>query len=408
MADMPALPLLRRRAFPLMLVVLLALLPALLSPGRAGAQGTLNGETLTGDLQAEPALVEECYEPGAVIPFRSEGVAAGPFAGTYVEEGAITILDATSASFQSVFTIAGTRTITGAKGGTVAIYCGVPVPDLLQFSVEGTVSYQSSLGDSGQSLVRGEFVYDRDNQVVVVNVFNETFVATTAVTVILTPFADANPVGTHHTVTATVLDGAGQPVADATVEFRVTGSVVAQGRCTTDQNGQCTFTYQGPALPGADLITAFVDNDDSGDVGPGDAVGEATKAWILPASTPGHVTGGGQINKNLVMSGVVFGFNARSTLLSASGHCNVVDRTADTHVKCLDVTAMVVTPTHATIFGNATVNGQPATYRIDVDDVAEPGRFRDTFSILTVGLAPGASYQAAGVLTQGNIQIHRR
>ncbi len=48
------------------------------------------------------------------------------------------------------------------------------------------------------------------------------------------------------------------------------------------------------------------------------------------------------------------------------------------------------------------MNGAAATYRIDVDDLAEPGRGRDGFAIQTSG-----GYAAGGVLTNGNVQIHR-
>jgi hypothetical protein len=48
------------------------------------------------------------------------------------------------------------------------------------------------------------------------------------------------------------------------------------------------------------------------------------------------------------------------------------------------------------------LNGAATTYRIDVDDLAEPGRNRDTFRIQ---LATG--YAASGTLTGGNIQIHQ-
>lgn len=44
---------------------------------------------------------------------------------------------------------------------------------------------------------------------------------------------------------------------------------------------------------------------------------------------------------------------------------------------------MVQSGTRATIFGNATVNGIAATYRLDVDDVAEPGVNRDVFALQT-------------------------
>src|SRR5439155_18678476 len=83
-------------------------------------------------------------------------------------------------------------------------------------------------------------------------------------TLTLSPAADTNPVGTSHTVMATVEDAFGNPVPDIVVRFAVTGSVSAQGPCTTNSNGQCDFTYQGPDRPGADVITAFGDTDGDG------------------------------------------------------------------------------------------------------------------------------------------------
>lgn len=63
---------------------------------------------------------------------------------------------------------------------------------------------------------------------------------------------------------------------------------------------------------------------------------------------------------------------------------------------------MRISGTHAAIFGNATMNGDATTYRINVDFVAEPGRGRDTFRIQLA-----SEYVASGTLTGGNIQIHR-
>jgi hypothetical protein len=217
-------------------------------------------------------------------------------------------------------------------------------------------------------------------------------------TVVLTPPTAVNPVGTTHTVTATTTS-AGTPAPGFTVYFTVAGSVTTTGQCTTDQEGQCTFTYTGPALPGADLITGCADADDNGGVDPGEPCAEATKIWSLPASTPGQVTGGGQVAGPT--GEIVFGFNARNTDKGAQGQCNVVDRASDVHVKCEDVTVLVQGATHATFFGNGTLDGVPVTYRIDVDDLGEPGAGRDTFTIQT-----SSGYMAGGVLTQGNIQIH--
>jgi len=57
--------------------------------------------------------------------------------------------------------------------------------------------------------------------------------------------------------------------------------------------------------------------------------------------------------------------------------------------------------TWAAFTGKAEVNGILEDYRIDVDDLAEPGAGSDTFKIAT------DSYVSSGVLTGGNIQIHK-
>jgi hypothetical protein len=164
--------------------------------------------------------------------------------------------------------------------------------------------------------------------------------------VILAPPADTNPVGTSHTVTATVLDSAAQPMPDVTVRFSVTGSVNTTGSCTTDADGQCDFTYAGPQLPGADLISAYADTDNDNVQDPDEPEGAATKAWVLPTSTPGHVTGGGHILAANLSDEIAFGFNARSTDRGFTGNCNVIDLSTEpkTHIKCVDVTALVQTP----------------------------------------------------------------
>ena len=167
--------------------------------------------------------------------------------------------------------------------------------------------------------------------------------------------------------------------------------------CVTDASGSCTFTYNGPLLPGADLIAAYADADGDGQRDLGEPEAEATKAWILPTSTAGHSTGGGQ----LAGAGrpIAFGFNAQNTNL-LQGECTVIDRDADVQVKCTDVTSIVQTATHATFFGHGTVNGSPMTYRVDVDDLGEPGAGIDTFTIVT-----STGYTAGGQIERGNVQV---
>ncbi|MCK0114344.1 choice-of-anchor L domain-containing protein, partial [Ornithinimicrobium sp. F0845] len=70
----------------------------------------------------------------------------------------------------------------------------------------------------------------------------------------LEPNTGTAPVGTSHTVTATLTDDAGDPVADTTVEFAVSGTHSTTGSGTTDAAGQATFTYPG-TLAGTDTIS---------------------------------------------------------------------------------------------------------------------------------------------------------
>jgi hypothetical protein len=121
---------------------------------------------------------------------------------------------------------------------------------------------------------------------------------------------------------------------------------------------------------------------------------------ILPP-TLGKITGGGNILKNSNGGGVNFGFNAQSTDNGMKGSGVVVDHSSGKLVKIIDVTYLGVAGTQAVFLGTAEVNGVVEKYRIDVDDLGEPGIGVDTFSITT------DSYRAEGVLTGGNIQIHK-
>ena len=99
-------------------------------------------------------------------------------------------------------------------------------------------------------------------------------------TLTLDPPAATNPVNSQHCVTATVEDAAGNPVPDVTVRFTVIGAVNTSGSATTNAQGEASFCYNGPALPGADAITAYADanNDNTQDVSePG---GVAGKIWV--------------------------------------------------------------------------------------------------------------------------------
>lgn len=422
----------------------------------------LTGESLFDGSTPELSNVD-CDPTGQTIEFDTSGPAGGPYPGTFTEH--ITVVlgpqdnpplgtrpgDSTSwvESFEATFTIhSGDTTIHGTKtlidtggvhypGSNFGICfsdAAFPSPGNPGFLYTRFLTFEVGLGyeatietPSGTFTDTGRATSQYTDQVERIDddldgdydrTFSssggsELFYLSDGVTandnppaaVSLSPVAATNPVGTSHTVTATVSTADGQPSAAAAVLFAVRGSTTTSGSCTTAADGTCSFTYQGPDLPGADSITACADNDADGACGPLEPQGEATKAWVLPTSTPGHVTGGGQVpdlsDRNRK---VAFGFDAQDTRTGFKGSCSVVDQSPARNllIKCLDVTALVQAGTHATFFGNAQVNGTPTTYRIDVDDLAEPGKGADTFKIHT-----DSGYTASGVLSQGNIQVHQ-
>jgi hypothetical protein len=398
---------------------------AMVQPSHAQS---LFGETLTATtLDAVTVTPAECASVGGgTFSFSATGVATGPYPGTFEATGTYVIgahplsSISTDVSYSETFTIySGTTKITGTKEvatGDTGPYLqgasGQCETFLNSFGQHGRVVWGSGLmryeaaiddgarptyvtGLSGTNALDERYDECCPGPVPNDSRFGETFV-TSSPLLSLTPAIAENPVASEHTVTATVEGASGQL---ATVYFVVAGSVSTTGSCTTNEQGVCTFTYAGPTFSGVDLITGCVDRDDSGTIDPGEPCAEATKIWVLPATTPGQATGGGWIATEGAT--VSFGFNATSTTGSglAKGNCNLIDDGTRTHIKCLTVEALVVGATHATFFGTATVNGVLTRYRIDVNDFGEPGTL-DTFEIHT-----GSGYTAAGTLDGGNIQI---
>jgi hypothetical protein len=92
----------------------------------------------------------------------------------------------------------------------------------------------------------------------------------------LDPANAVNNVGTPHTVTATLTETDGTPVAGEEVDFAVTGTHSDTGSATTNSAGEASFTYTGTAV-GVDTITATYDVDDDGAF---EAIATAAKEWI--------------------------------------------------------------------------------------------------------------------------------
>jgi|tagenome__1003787_1003787.scaffolds.fasta_scaffold20976156_1 hypothetical protein len=394
-------------------------------------------------------VAAKCHPDGSTtLEFSLSGTAAGPYTGPFSENGTVTFgpqqlpnptgrpfavgpvtqFDASFTVTAPNGTVTGSKHLTDTGGSSSGAYGGCASFTDQQFEqyahatgnaieLEGIIAAYSatihtvdgSFKDTGRSSVSGlsASFQTADGGGHGISGFGEFFFGSTGVLpsgpalVTLTPPAATNPVGTSHTVTATAQDESGAPVAGVTIVFHVTGSDQVSGSCTTDINGQCSFTYSGPDLPGADQITGCADSDGNGGADPSEPCGIATKAWVLPAATPGQVTGGGQILNATGTDKISFGFNAKSDQRGIKGECTLVDPSGATKIKCTNVTDIVQSGTHATLFGDGTVNGTPTTYRIDVDDNAEPGSGMDTFKMHT-----SSGYTAGGTLVGGNIQIH--
>jgi hypothetical protein len=225
-------------------------------------------------------------------------------------------------------------------------------------------------------------------------------------TLMLTPETDTNTVDDQHCVLATVRDAFNNPTSGITVRFSVTGSVTTSGTAVTNGAGQAQFCYTGPALPGADVITAYADtdNDNVNDPAPADPEDTANKAWVIPVNMEGcKVTYGGRIT---AANGdkATFGGNANGK--GPKGNENYQDHgpVAAMHVQSIEVLSVTCNTagTQASIFGTATINGGGTfDFRIDLQDLGEPGS-SDTYRLrLSNGYDSGEQ-----TLEGGNVQIH--
>jgi hypothetical protein len=113
--------------------------------------------------------------------------------------------------------------------------------------------------------------------------------------------------------------------------------------------------------------------------------------------TPGHVVGAGAI-RDAKRGHVGFAFAAKSDGTTAQATCAVLAH--GTLVTCVSATRFERSGTSVVFEGQALVNGVLAGYRIEVTDLGEPGRGRDTFAIETT-----TGFKASGKLTAGNVDI---
>lgn len=391
---------------------LLAVVPA------AGAQVvvTLTGETLQTTGGSATVRCGATPVDTATITYDVTGTATGPYPGTFQETGSVTLSAGVAVAYEATFQItSGTTMITGTKtlaasqlGGSGT--CDRTVAGLETANATVIEQYQAtvsdpsgSFSDSGRATTNLHVFESLPGQLG--GSMQQSFASggQEGMTVTVTPPAAEEPVGAVHTVTATVRDPLGNPVQGINVIFTITAGLQegSTAQCTTDAAGQCIFSYSGPAVPSADEITACADRNVSGFADSGEPCGAATVAWLAAASTPGTVRGAGRIGDTSTADRVQFGLHADSAGAAdpTKGHCSVIDRATGIKIRCLDVTTLVVTPTHAFLIGNALQDKVATTYRIDVDDLDKSGGV-DTFKIQT-----DLGYLAAGPLTNGDITI---
>lgn len=413
----------------------------------APAVPSLEGETLTpiGNAFNRAAT---CDASGvSTIAFHWEGLAFGPYPGTFTEDAVVTIGPQTGfgagrfgfalgevTQFDADFRIDSPQgTVTGSKhliapvpanpfplvddqqypqnSGLCTTFLGLDILGLTgafgdATDFRATLHYEATIDsatggtDAGLSFVEA---IEATAQVGISSagtgggqeIFPVSDAAQLPQLLTLSPPTATNPVGSSHTVTATVAT-ADARVPNVLVNFTVTGADNVTGSCTTGADGQCDFTYQGPELPGADLIEAYADSNANGVQDPGEPTATATKAFVVPLSTEGSAHGAGRIDVPGV-GRVSFEFHAKNDK-KLEAKCNVVS--ADVRVKCQEAIALVITGTHVTIYGTATVNGVATNYRIDADDLARHGAGRDTFTIHT-----DSGYTVGGTLSSGNVEI---
>lgn len=122
----------------------------------------------------------------------------------------------------------------------------------------------------------------------------------------LDPATATNPVGTSHTVTATVRNDQGTAEPGESVSFSVTSGPNSgvSGTDTSDANGQATFTYMSNGTAGTDtIIASFVDETGS------TRSATAAKTWEAPTS---GATCAGQ-------PATIVGTDAAETIIGTSG-----------------------------------------------------------------------------------------
>jgi Bacterial Ig-like domain (group 1)/HYR domain len=276
-------------------------------PGSVLLAISSDGDQYSFDIDCQP-------ESTSTIQFSVTGDAIawyGGLEGSFEEQGVVTIDDTGHViSFSSTFTInandgsvvTGTKELdTSETAGIATGVCGAE-PSGSCFANTSPIDLRYTAEtpartETGTARYDGVDAYQQTCGGATDGAFWEEFLATDdppsePTTLTLQPESAVKVVGQPHTITATLLDQYGDPVQDYSIRFSVSGAVTGSGSCITDVLGQCGFTFEGLASPGAVTITACTDAHGDGSCEP-PATATATAEYVV--REPPTITTGGDL-----------------------------------------------------------------------------------------------------------------
>jgi hypothetical protein len=207
-------------------------------------------------------------------------------------------------------------------------------------------------------------------------------ITSTAPNLALDPVTDTNPVGTPHTVTATVTNPDDSPRSGVEVSFVVTGvnagatGTCVPATCITGADGKVAYTYTGTAV-GDDTINAAITVDGSRQSA------TAAKTWVEgdPPPATGSVKGKGSYATGKEWGRVQFQVDASAEGGSFDGMTGNGFRFAATSVAGFTQSGNTASfGGSATWTGPKVAEGGTYTYVVSFVDNGFPGR-EDTISV---------------------------
>ncbi len=216
----------------------------------------------------------------------------------------------------------------------------------------------------------------------------------------LAPAEDTNPIGTSHTLTATVTTddpAPGTPVVGTTVTFTVVVGPHAgtTGSGVTDSTGKATFSYTGTLLGDDTIEATFVDS-----LGRTQRSNRVLKHWVEGTEPEGEVVGKGTVAKTSI--------NKLSFQVDADGTGGFLNfNGTKVRFNSTSVANFSQVGNQASFDGTGTWNGTAGyTYVVSFVDNGFPGR-NDTIDLVVRNPAAAVVFTTGGPkkLGTGNITV---